>query len=342
MRTWRGLLGEDLYRLLRPKFELPDTQYPGKVNEVRIGNIPPTGTRNYSIILGGSRDLPFFSNPTRVVERPRLAMRVQTSPADIPPTVLMALGDRANYPASWTRFCIEECGAEIIEIKFNLPNRTLSNESLKEYAKLSQQLVDEFDVPFIFSGPDVKEIDHLILEAVATAVKGERVLLASARPENDYARIAKAAIDNQHLILAHTDCDPPSQKMLNDRLLDLGLSHDQIVIDPTTAALGYGLEYSLSITEQIRLNALKGDKSLQMPIAAFPLNSWTAREANFEDARYGDLHSRGIIWELTTSLTMFLAGAELLVLLHPESVRRFKLMTKEVGLAEPRNIGKGA
>lgn len=331
---WRSPLGEDLYRLLTPKFELPIAQYKNQIQEVQIGGIPPDGTRAYGITLGGSKNLPLFEDREGTIAGPHIAMQVQVSPENIPVTVSETLGDLPDDPVEWAKFCTE-CGAEIIQLKFNLPSRRLLDRSLEEFIEISQRLIKEISVPVIFSGPDLTEIDPQILETVASATKGERVLLASARLDNDYPRIAKAAIDNKHVVLASTDCDPPSQKMLNERLLGIGLPPDQIVMDPTTAALGYGLEYSLSIAEQIRLNALKGDKSLQMPIVAFPANSWTAREANLEDLRYGDLYSRGLIWELTTALTMFLAGAELLVMLHPESVRRFKTFMRDQGFIEP-------
>ncbi|MBS7623503.1 acetyl-CoA synthase subunit delta, partial [Candidatus Bathyarchaeota archaeon] len=205
--------------------------------------------------------------------------------------------------------------------------------------ELSKRLLNELDIPLIFSCPDSKELEPLVLETVAAVAEGERVLLASARLDNEYTRIARAAISNQHVVLASTDCDPPSQKILNEKLLALGLPQEQLVIDPTTAALGYGLEYSISIVEQIRINALKGDKSLQMPIAAFPANSWSAREANISDFER-DSPSMGVIWELTSAFVMFLAGADLLVMIHPESVRRFRALLSETYTSEPASPSK--
>jgi len=331
-------LGEDLYRLLTPKFETPRIQYPGKINTVEIGKTPPEGTRAYSLILGGAKDIPFFEKQAEPLRRPYIGMQVQVPPENIPNQVSTELREILDKPIEWAKFCIEECEADTIQVRFNLPGRVINEEVIKKVEELSRALVDELDVPLIFSGPDIKEIDHQILETVAKSTRGEQVLLGSARLDNDYARIAKAALDNHHVVLASTDCDPPSQKMLNDRLLDLGLSKSQIVIDPTTAALGYGLEYSLSITEQIRMNALKGDQSMQMPIAAFPLSGWTAREAAFEGPQFGKQYSRGVIWELTTALAMFLAGAELLVMLHPETVKRYRLLMGESGLDDPSTI----
>ena len=56
---------------------------------------------------------------------------------------------------------------------------------------------------------------------------------------------------------------------------------NRIVIDPTIAALGYGIEYSYSIMERARNGALQGDKMLAMPmIGNIGAEAWRAKEAN--------------------------------------------------------------
>jgi acetyl-CoA decarbonylase/synthase complex subunit delta len=320
-------LEEDLYRLLKPKFEVPRAQYPGRIFEVKVGNTPPLGTRGGTMVIGGAVDLPFFNNRPEAAAKPHVAMQVQSPPQNIPQDLLRSLGELLNDPVEWAEYCAEKCKADAVELRFNLANCGV-DQGLERVRELTKRLLRELDVPLIFSCPDSKELEPLVLETVAALAEGERVLLASARLDNEYARIAQAAISNQHVVLASTDCDPPSQKILNDKLLALGLPREQLVIDPTTAALGYGLEYSISIVEQIRINALKGDKSLQMPIAAFPANSWSAREANLSDVEE-DSPPIGVMWELTSALVMFLAGADLLVMIHPESTRRFRALLSE-------------
>ena len=52
------------------------------------------------------------------------------------------------------------------------------------------------------------------------------------------------------------------------------MPRNRIVQDATTASLGYGLEYSFSIYERIRLSALRGDPDLQMPLSSGTTNAW--------------------------------------------------------------------
>ncbi|MEM3004762.1 MAG: hypothetical protein QXK96_05645 [Candidatus Bathyarchaeia archaeon] len=320
-------MGEDLYRLLKPKFEVPPARYPGRISEVKIGNTPPLGTRGRTMVVGGAVDLPFFSDRPEAASKPHIAMQVQSPPQNIPYPLSTALGELLDDPVEWAKYCAEKCKAEAVELRFNLADRGPS-QGMERVRELTKQLLSELDVPLIFSCPDNRKLEPLVLETVAAVAEGERVLLASARLENEYERIAQAAISKEHVVMASTDCDPPAQKILNDKLMELGLPQEHLVIDPTTAALGYGLEYSISIVEQIRLNALRGDKSLQMPIAAFPANSWSAREAGISDSEE-DSPPIGVMWELTSALVMFLAGADLLVMIHPESTRRFRTLLSE-------------
>ena len=50
-------------------------------------------------------------------------------------------------------------------------------------------------------------------------------------------------------------------------------------MDPTTAALGYGLDYAYTNMERIRLAALMGDDELTFPMSSGTTNAWGARES---------------------------------------------------------------
>ena len=51
------------------------------------------------------------------------------------------------------------------------------------------------------------------------------------------------------------------------------LPPEDIVMDPTTVALGYGLEYSFTIHERARHAALMGDTELQQPTISASTNA---------------------------------------------------------------------
>ncbi len=93
-------------------------------------------------------------------------------------------------------------------------------------------------------------------------------------------------------------------------------------MDPTSAALGLGIEYSVSIIEQIKLDALKGDEILRAPIVSLKAleYSWKAREAWDPEFTSIDPKVMGPIWEAHSALTLYLAGADLLAMLHPKAL----------------------
>ncbi len=50
-------------------------------------------------------------------------------------------------------------------------------------------------------------------------------------------------------------------------------------MDPTTGALGYGIEYGYSVMERLRLAALQGDAMTQLPMLVTPgFEAWKAKE----------------------------------------------------------------
>ncbi len=113
-------------------------------------------------------------------------------------------------------------------------------------------------------------------------------------------------------------------KQLNVLIGDMGMERDRILVDPTTGALGYGLEYTYSVMERVRLAALTGDAALQQPlIVTVGYEAWRAKEARTDEgvpAQWGDWAERGILWEANTSVTLLETGADILVLRHPETI----------------------
>ncbi|UCC33954.1 MAG: CO dehydrogenase/acetyl-CoA synthase subunit delta, partial [Candidatus Bathyarchaeota archaeon] len=117
---------------------------------------------------------------------------------------------------------------------------------------------------------------------------------------------------------------------------------DRIIMDLTTAALGYGLEYSFSIMERARMAALMGDPELQHPLLSGTTNTWAAREAWLKmGPEWEPKELRGPLWETVTALSLLLAGVDLFLMMHPAAVRTLKKMINEFmnpGKAEPKKI----
>jgi acetyl-CoA decarbonylase/synthase complex subunit delta len=94
-------------------------------------------------------------------------------------------------------------------------------------------------------------------------------------------------------------------------------------MDPNSGALGYGIEYTYSVMERLRLAAFMGDAMTQQPmICQVGPEAWRQKEARAEQgpAGWGDLAVRGVGWEISTAVTMLQSGADILLLRHPSSV----------------------
>ena len=100
---------------------------------------------------------------------------------------------------------------------------------------------------------------------VAEATKGERLVLGICEDKN-YRTIVATAMANGHLVSAETAMDVNLAKQLNILISDMGLPLDRVLMDPTTGALGYGIEYGFSVMERLRMAALQGDAMTQLPM----------------------------------------------------------------------------
>jgi acetyl-CoA decarbonylase/synthase complex subunit delta len=98
----------------------------------------------------------------------------------------------------------------------------------------------------------------------------------------------------------------------------------QIVMDPLTGATGYGIEYTYSVMERIRLGGLGGDRMLAQPMIVTTgqecakVKEFKAEEKDFPE--WGDLSKRAAYWELSTAIGLLYAGADILVMYHPDAV----------------------
>jgi acetyl-CoA decarbonylase/synthase complex subunit delta len=188
-------------------------------------------------------------------------------------------------------------------------------------------------LPLAVFGPGQAEIDNTLMVPISDATKGERLLLGLCEDKN-YRTIVASAMANGHVVNARTAMDVNLAKQLNILINDMGLPLDRIVMDPTTGALGYGFEYGYSVMERLRLAALQGDSMTQMPMLVTPGEEcWKTKESKVGDdvpAEWGDWLERGITWETLTSVMLIESGADVVVLRHPESVRRTHQAIKDL------------
>ena len=306
-------------------FEPPSEKYPGEVCEVVLGATKSDGgTRSHAITIGGEKAPPFYDFEAPMPNKPVVTLDTFDMPIHTTREIKRHFVDVWEDPAEWAKKSVNEFGAEMITLHLISTDPAIKDTSASEAAKTVEDVLQAVKVPLVIGGSGNPDKDPEVLEKAAEAAEGENVLIASANLNMDYKRIAEAAKKYGHNILSWTQMDINSQKKLNKELLDLNIPKEKIVIDPTTAALGYGLEYSVSIMERIRLAALKGDNILQMPMSSGTTNNWGAREAWMNVPEWGPRELRGPLWESTGSISLMLCGVNLFMMLHPLSVSLFK------------------
>ena len=308
--------------------EIPKEKWPGAVRTVTLGATQAEGgTRSRTVTVGGQKTLPFLHFEGEIPHRPVIAMEIKDRlPDDWSPLLLEFWGDTASDPAAWAR-AAEEAGADLIVLALSLTDAEGQPITPQKAVAATKAVLEASGLPLIVFGPGQAEVDNEVLVAVAEATKGERIALGICEDKN-YRTIVAAALANDHLVTARTAMDVNLAKQLNILISDMGLPLDRILMDPTTGALGYGMEYGYSVMERLRLAALQGDSMTQLPMIVTPgFEAWKTKEAKVGDGvpeAWGDWQERAITWETVTAVALIESGADIVVLRHPESIKRVR------------------
>jgi acetyl-CoA decarbonylase/synthase complex subunit delta len=302
--------------------EIPKDKWPGSIKAVTIGaTTAEGGTRTSTVTVGGQTTLPYLQFEAPTPHKPVIAIEIKSrKPEDWSPLLEEVWGDAMNDPAEWAKKA-EEAGADLIVLELTL------EDSVDDAVKAVKSVLESTGLPLIIWGPGQVEKDNELLVPVAEATKGEKVVLGICEDKN-YRTIVAAALANEHLVQARTAMDVNLAKQLNILITDMGLPAERIVMDPTTGALGYGIEYGYSVMERLRLAALQGDAMTQLPMLVTPgYETWKAKEGKVGEGvpeAWGDWAERGVHWETLTAIALVESGADIVVLRHPESVKRIK------------------
>jgi len=288
------------------------------------------GERRRRVRVGGvCAPPPFHIYPKYRLNPPAVAMDV-FDPPRLPRPVKMFYGDVVLDVAEWAKVCVKKYGADLVALHLIGTHPQLGGKSPGEAARTVEEVLQAVDAPLIIGGSGDKSRDPEVLAAAAEVADGEGCLLNSASLEMNYELVVEAAKKHGHAVVSWVPLSLPLQRKLNRELLRLGLPIDRIVMDPTTAPLGYGLHYSLDIVERIRREAFNGDAVLRAPILSGSSNAWGAREARLDKPGWGPLELRGPLWEAVNALAMFMAGADVLLMMHPKAVGLFRRMVKQL------------
>jgi acetyl-CoA decarbonylase/synthase complex subunit delta len=253
-------------------------------------------------------------------------------PTEWSAVLLEAWGSAADDPAAWAK-AAEAAGADLVALSLSPVGPDGQTTTPQAAVSAVKTVLAASGLPLIVYGPDQPELDNELLVAVAEAAQGERLVLGICEDKN-YRTIVATAIANGHLVTARTPMDVNLAKQLNILITDMGLPLERILMDPTTAVIGYGIEYGFSVMERLRLAALQGDAMTQLPLIVTPgFEAWKTKEAKVGagvPAAWGDWKERAINWETLTALSLIEAGADIVVVRHPESVHRIKSAVEEL------------
>lgn len=310
-------------------YEMAKQAYSGAIKPITLG------LGDKAVTVGGETSYPFHIFEGEMPNAPKIAMEIW----DKDPGEEWAEAAKEPYkdvlgdPVAWAKKVLEyEPDLLVIQCQSADPNA--DNAPAEEVSDKVKAVVDEVDIPVVVWGTYNHEKDIEVMRLVAEKCQNKNLILGPVE-EGDHKQIGAAALGYNHTVAASTPIDVNLAKQLNILLGNLGVKEEKIVIDPTTGGLGYGLEYTYSVIERIRMAALtQEDDKLQLPIICNMAHEvWKTKEAkqSTEEApELGDAAKRGILMEAVTAVCLLLGGADVLIMRHPEAVKLLRGFMKQM------------
>jgi acetyl-CoA decarbonylase/synthase complex subunit delta len=267
--------------------------------------------------------------------KPRLAFEVwDFQPDDWPDWAVEPYRDVIGDPVAWAKKSVETYGAEMIALLLKSADPNGMNRDVEEVVATVKAVSDAISVPLVVWGTANDDKDAIMLRRVAEVCEGKNIAIGPVSDKN-YKQVGAMAIGYNQTVIASSPIDVNLAKQLNILLGNLGVAEDRILMDPTTGGLGYGLEYSYSVIERDRMAALtQQDVKLQTPIICNLANEvWKSKEAKTrkeDNPKLGDERRRAILMESVAAMALSVAGADILIMRHPEAIAYAKGMFQEL------------
>jgi len=310
-------------------FEIPKTTYSGKIKEIKLGK------GDKAVIVGGESCYPFYLFEGDMPRLPRIAMEVYDSaPEEWPEAALEPFAGVTDDPAAWAKKCIDDYGAEMICLRLVSTDPNGLDRGADEATEVVKKVADAIDVPLIVWGTANHDKDVEVFRKISEVCHGKNLIIGPVE-EGDHKQLGAAAIGYQHTVVSSSPIDINLAKQLNILLGTLGVPDELIVMDPTVSGIGYGIEYAYSVMERMRMAALtQQDDKLQFPIICnIASEVWKIKEAKASDdndPKMGDDKKRGILFEAMSAMCLLLAGGDVLIMRHPESIKLVNEMIAEL------------
>jgi acetyl-CoA decarbonylase/synthase complex subunit delta len=310
-------------------FEIPKTAYTGKIKEIKLGK------GDKAVTVGGETAYPFYLFEGEMPHLPKIAMEVyDCPPEEWAEAALEPFAGVTDNPVAWAKKCIDEYGAEMICLQLLSTDPNGLNRGADEATEVVKKVADAIDVPLVVWGTANHDKDIEVFRKVTEVCHGKNLIIGPVE-EADHKQLGAAAIGYQHTVISSTPIDINLAKQLNILLGNLGVPDELLIIDPTVSGIGYGIEYCYSVMERMRMAALtQQDDKLQFPIICnIAKEVWKTKETKISEAeepKMGDAKKRGILLEATSAMILLLAGADILIMRHPEAIKLIREMITEL------------
>ena len=312
------------------KFQL-DINFPGKIETVEF--VRANGKR---AVIGGEVVPPFYNFLGLDKKNPNPPLVTYDvfdmgSKMMLPKPIKQEYGEVLADPAEWAKFAVDKFGAECITFHSLEIDPAMGDAPVSQSVNHLENILQAVDVPVIIGCSGNKKKDIELFEATAP-ITADDVLMLSAADKATWEEVIPLAVKYDHNCLLWTSLDLNNQIKMNKDALELGLPRNRIVMDPTCATLGYGMEYSFSIYQRMRIAGLLGEEDLAYPISGGTTNAWGAREAWMSEKiapEWGLRQYRGPIWEVLNALSLTLVGLDLAMMFHPVAAKHVKDITSQ-------------
>jgi acetyl-CoA decarbonylase/synthase complex subunit delta len=299
------------------------------INEVIIGSL------NKILALGGENVFPLYSFDGTIQNPPRVGIEFSDLGPDRLIPGIAAFFQGAESIIEVTQRACTQSGADFISLVLEAADPNGYNRAIEECVALCRDASNAATLPLVIRGCNNIEKDSMLFEKIASALHGKNILFLSAREENYKPVIVGTVQAYGHKAGAESSVDINLAKQLNVLISQLGIQARSTVMNPGSAAAGYGFEYVASTLERIKIAALtENDVMLQMPIIT-PVcaEAWSVREtlASEEDyPEWGPIEQRGIDMEIASAAVSLACGSNAVILKHPVSVSIIKQFIAEL------------